>query len=164
MELPFQPHPDIPAGGISAGPRVGPMYTNLERAAREAGLPLRWPVRLPNSRQALAAAEWTRRNQPQHFPKFHKSLFAAHFDLGEDLGDKRVILRHASNVGLDLTTLKSALSDGTATAFVAEAESLGREHGVQGTPAWLVNQRLISGLRPAEEFELLAQQALGTTR
>jgi predicted DsbA family dithiol-disulfide isomerase len=61
VELAFQAHPDIPPGGISATPRLGPMYAMLEREAKEAGLPLRWPRRIPNSRLALAAAEWARR-------------------------------------------------------------------------------------------------------
>lgn len=64
-ELPFQAHPDIPPGGILVGPRNGPMYTMLEREAKAAGLPLRWPPRLPNTRMALAAAEWTRLHEPQ---------------------------------------------------------------------------------------------------
>src|SRR5712664_3159525 len=53
VELPFQAHPDIPPGGISAGPRNGPMYAMLEREAREARLPLHWPRHLPNTRRAL---------------------------------------------------------------------------------------------------------------
>src|SRR6516225_214715 len=81
VELPFQAHPDILAGGIPAGPRQGPMYAILEREAKQAGLPLRWPMRLPNSRLALAAAEWTRRHQSTGFPQLHRELFEAHFAL-----------------------------------------------------------------------------------
>ncbi len=66
-ELAFQAHPDIPPGGIPAGPRNGLMYASLERDAKEAGLPLHWPARLPNTRHALAAAEWVRRNRPKQF-------------------------------------------------------------------------------------------------
>src|SRR5215831_17883311 len=84
VELPFQAHPDIPLGGIPAGPRTGPIYAMLEREAKEAGLPLVWPPRLPNTRRALAAAEWARRHQPSTFREFQKELFDAHFDLGED--------------------------------------------------------------------------------
>ena len=76
-ELPYQPHPEIPAGGIPAGPRSGAMYTMLEHEAKKAGLPLRWPARLPNTRQALAAAEWTRRYQCCAFPALQRALFAA---------------------------------------------------------------------------------------
>src|SRR5215467_4283866 len=62
IELPFRAHPDIPPGGIPAEPRNGPMYAMLEREASEAGLPLHWPRRLPDTRRALAAAEWVRRH------------------------------------------------------------------------------------------------------
>jgi predicted DsbA family dithiol-disulfide isomerase len=159
VELPFQAHPQIPRGGILAGPREGPMYEMLEREATDAGLQLRWPLRLPDTREALAAAEWVRRHQPRAFPRFHSDLFAAHFVLGEDLGDPEVIDRHAADAGVDLAALQASLRDGTAESTVAEAEMLGREHGVRGTPAWLVAGRLILGLRPAAEFERVAEEA-----
>lgn len=156
-ELAFQAHPDIAPGGISAGPRSGPMYTMLEREAKEAGLPLYWPQHLPNTRRALSAAEWTRHHQPTAFPLLHKALFAAHFALGEDLEDLGVIDRHANASGVDLASLHAALLDGSAAKTLTEAEAIGRKYGVQGTPAWLFNQRLIVGLQPAAEFERLAE-------
>jgi predicted DsbA family dithiol-disulfide isomerase len=164
VELPFQAHPEIPAGGIPAGPRIGPMYVMLEREAREAGLPLHWPQRLPNSRLALATAEYARRYQPGFFPQLHKSLFEAHFVLGEDLEDPPVMDRHAMKVGIDLAALHAAYLDGSAVRDVADAESIGREYGVPGTPAWLIGQQLIVGLRPVAEFERLAESALRQAR
>src|SRR4051812_47712636 len=50
VELPFEVHPEIPRGGAEAGPRNGLVYKNLEREARQAGLVLHWPARLPNTR------------------------------------------------------------------------------------------------------------------
>jgi hypothetical protein len=97
VELPFQIHPEIPPGGMIAGPRHGPMYATLEREAKEAGLVLRWPARLPDTRRALAAAEWVRRNQPGAFRQLHEELFEAHFALGENLEDPAVIDRHAGD-------------------------------------------------------------------
>jgi predicted DsbA family dithiol-disulfide isomerase len=164
VALPFRAHPDIPPGGILAGPRNGPMYATLEHEAREAGLPLRWPPRLPDTLWALAAAEWTRRHQPSAFPRLHKGLFEAHFVLGEDLEDPSVIDRHASEAAIDLAALHAALADGKAAAADVEAEMTGRQYGVQGTPAWLLAQRLISGLRPAAEFERLAEEAMQLAR
>jgi predicted DsbA family dithiol-disulfide isomerase len=160
VELPFQAHPDIPPGGISAGPRDGPMYAVLEAEASKAGLPLQWPCHLPNTRMALAAAEWTRRHQPHAFSQLNKELFEAHFVLGEDIEDPSVIDRHARRWDVDLPALHAALADGSAVAAVTEAEMLGRTYGVQGTPAWLVDQKVIVGLRPALEFERLAAHAL----
>src|SRR4051794_5771773 len=52
-ELPFEAHPEIPATGTEAGPRQGAMYAKLEREARDDGLILHWPARLPNTRRAL---------------------------------------------------------------------------------------------------------------
>jgi predicted DsbA family dithiol-disulfide isomerase len=158
--LPFQAHPDIPAGGLLVGPRRGPMYPMLEQQAAAAGLELHWPARIPNSRKALAAAEWVRRNQPSAFAEVHHKLFEAHFALGEDIDNQAVIDQHATNAGVDLDALHIALADGSAYAEVDRAEKLGRHYGVDGTPAWLLGGRLIVGLQPASEFQRVARDAL----
>jgi len=160
IELPFQAHPDIPPGGIPAGPRTGSTYAMLEREATAAGLPLSWPPRIPNSRLALEAAEWVRRHQPAAFFRLRQDLFAAHFALGENLGDPAVIDRHASESGVDLAALHDALGDGSAAASVKEAELAGIRSGVEGTPAWRIGDRLIMGLRPEKYFEQLATEAM----
>jgi predicted DsbA family dithiol-disulfide isomerase len=164
VALPFQAHPDIPPGGIAAGPRNGPTYAMLEREAREAGLPLHWPRHLPNTRRALAAAEWARRHQPRVFPQLHQGLFEAHFVLGEDLEDPAVLDRHARGAGAELAALHAALADGSAEAAVTESETIGRKYAVEGTPAWLVDQQLVTGLRPTAEFERLAESAVQLPR
>src|SRR5262249_57298168 len=110
------------------------MYAMLEREARAVALPLHWPRRLPDTRQALAAAEWARRHQPRAFPQFPKDLFDAHFVLGEDLEDPAVIDRHASESGIDLAGLHAALPDDSAAAAVAEAEMIGPQYCVGGAP------------------------------
>jgi predicted DsbA family dithiol-disulfide isomerase len=157
IELPFQIHPEIPPGGMSAGPRNGPMYAMLEREARDAGVPLHWPRHLPNTRLALAVAEWIRLHQPRAFPRLHSAFFEAHFALGEDLEDPAVLDRHAKESGVDLAALHAALADGSAAGAVSAAEAIGRKYEVEGTPAWLVGHQLIVGLRPAAEFERLAK-------
>jgi predicted DsbA family dithiol-disulfide isomerase len=158
VDLPFQAHPDIPPGGRLVGPRSGAMYERIEEEARAAGLPLVWPDRLPDTRMALAAAEWVRQHAPRSFPAFEKGLFAAHFALGENLGDRDVIDRHAVEAGVvDVAALHAALESGVAYGLVDRAEVMGRRVGVQGTPAWLIRGRLIPGLYPREQFEQLAE-------
>src|SRR5262249_35744515 len=122
VELPFQAHPDIPVGGIPAGPRNGPMYAMLEREAKEAELPLNCPPRLRDRGRALAAPERARRHPPRSFPEFHKVLLHGHFVLGEDGEDPAVIDRHASESGIDLAALHAALADDSAATAVMEAE------------------------------------------
>jgi hypothetical protein len=101
VELPFQAHPEVPHGGLPMGKRQGPMYERLEQEARLADLPLQWPSRLPNSRQALFAAEWIRRHDPSQFEQFQRAVFAAHFALGEDINDPSVIDRYAKAQDVD---------------------------------------------------------------
>jgi predicted DsbA family dithiol-disulfide isomerase len=155
VALPFQAHPGMPPGGLAAGPGRGLRYTGLEQEARAAGLELRWPNRIPHSRMALAAAEWVRRHQPDAFAEVHRKLFEAHFVRGEDIDDEAVIDRHAATAGVDLGALHHALLDGSAPAAVSQAEWIGRQRGVDGTPAWLVDECLIVGLQPAADFERL---------
>jgi predicted DsbA family dithiol-disulfide isomerase len=157
VDIPFQAHPEIPLGGRTVGERRGPMYAHIEEQARAAGLPLVWPDRLPNTRMALAAAEWTRRHAPQSFPALEKALFAAHFALGEDLGDRDIIDGHAAEAGIAIAAMHAALDNGSAYVLVDQAETLGKSRGVRGTPAWFVSGRLIPGLYPREQFEKLAQ-------
>jgi predicted DsbA family dithiol-disulfide isomerase len=159
VKLPFQAHPEIPSGGIRAGWRSGTMYTTLEREAEEVGLPLHWPTRLPNTRLALSAAEWTRRYQPMAFRKLHQALFRAHFALGEDLGDLEVIEQYAKAAHIDIDALHTTLANGRAARVVTEAERLRRWYGVQGAPAWLLNRQLITGLLPVSDFEYFAESA-----
>lgn len=155
-ELPFQAHPEISGSGATAGPRTGPMYAMIEREAKAAGLALNWPPHLPDTRVALAAAEWVRRNQPVLFSEFQGQLFAAHFVMNEDLGNANMTDRYARATGVEIDALQLALADESAFEAVTESEALGRSFGVRGTPAWLINQRLIEGLLPSDEFERLA--------
>jgi predicted DsbA family dithiol-disulfide isomerase len=138
------------------------MYSQLSREAKEAGLRLNWSVHLPNTRGALACAEWVRLHQPDAFPQFHKSLFDAHFVSGENVGDPAVIFRHATELGVDLAALQAALANGSAGAALRDSEALARKSGVKGTPAWLVGEKLVTQLLTAAEFEKLAGQGTGT--
>jgi predicted DsbA family dithiol-disulfide isomerase len=161
IDIPFQAHPEILPEGRAVGERRGPMYARIEEEARTAGLPLVWPDRLPNTRMALAAAEWARRHVPRSFPVLEKALFAAHFARGEDLGDRDVIDAHAAAAGIGVVAMHAALDDGSAYVLVDQSEALGTRLGVRGTPAWFVSGHLIPGLYPREQFEQLAQ-ALAT--
>ena len=123
---------------------------------------LNWSEFLPNTRGALACAEWVRLHRPDSFPRFHKTLFEAHFVLRENISDPAVVGRLATGCGIDFGALRAALADGSAGAALRESESVARKSGVRKTPAWLIGQELITTLLPAEEFERLAHQGIGT--
>src|SRR5262245_19595724 len=113
VELGFEIHPETPAGGRLVGPRHGPMYEELEREARQAGLPLRWPDRITNSRRALGAVEWVRQAEPERARQLRAALFRAHFALEQDISDQAIILAHAAQAGVSVDALATALRDGS---------------------------------------------------
>jgi predicted DsbA family dithiol-disulfide isomerase len=160
VELGFEIHPETPAGGRFVGPREGALFDDLEQEAARAGLPLRWPDRVANSRRALSAVEWIRRAQPERANDFRRALFGAHFALGQDLADEAIILRHAEACGVSVEGLVTALRTGTADALLEHSERVGRKNGVDGTPSWLVAGRLVPGLSERADFEHLAQSVL----
>jgi predicted DsbA family dithiol-disulfide isomerase len=160
-DLPFQAHREIPAEGVRVGPRRGEMYEDLERQARNAGLELNWPERLPNSRTALAASAWVRRQHPGIARQFNAKLFAAHFVLGQDLGDAGLLTGYANELGADVMALRNALADGSAFYAVSESEARALDHGVRGTPAWLFGGSLIEGAIPSDEFRRRLDEVLG---
>jgi predicted DsbA family dithiol-disulfide isomerase len=153
--LPFQAHRGMPPGGVPMRFGHGPRHAMIERQARAVAMPLHWPRRIPHSRRALAAAEWARLNEPDAFADLHRRLFDAHFVFGEDIDDQAVIDRHARAAGVDVGHLHAALSDGSAAASVRQAEWVARHRGVDGTPAWLIDGRLMVGLQPVGDFRCL---------
>jgi predicted DsbA family dithiol-disulfide isomerase len=162
-DLPMQAHPEVPDSGVTMGERHGPIYEMIEEEAIRSGLPLRWPRRLPNSRQALSAAEWIRRHDGPKFDAFQKAIFAAHFALGEQIDDPSVIDRYTRELKVDLERLRQSIRSGEASRPVSECERLGRRHGVEGTPAWLIAGQLISGLQSPAVFERMANLATGAS-
>ena len=155
ISLPFQAHPDVPAEGMYMGKRNGPMYELLEREAKEANLPLRWPVRLPNSRYALALAEQVRRHHPLVFPVVKDRLYAAHFALNEDLGSTAVVHHCLRESGIDEQEIKRWLESGRLYDNLASSQNIAERIGIQGTPAWVLNNQLIAGLQPRAYFQQL---------
>lgn len=131
------------------------MYTFLEAEAARAGLPLRWPSRLPDTRVALGTAEWVRIHRPSAAHVLNRSLFAAHFALAQDIGDVGVVLRYASEADVAVEDLRQAIMHGDTDALLLASEREARRLGVSGTPAWLIRGQLVAGLQPIEVFERL---------
>lgn len=147
VELPFQAHPEIPAEGLFIGPRHGPMYDNIAVRAKASNLPLKWRDRLPNSRLALAAAEWTRLQQPEKADEVRERLFHAHFAGDRDIGNKAVILDILSECGIAKDEVEIALKDGSAMKMVDDSEKIGRGLRVTSTPSWESGGKVVSGLQ-----------------
>jgi len=158
--LPYSVHTETGPSDVFGGVHDSPMHRFLERAARDEGLTLRWPRRMPNSRDALRVAEWVRQYQPDLFALLCQRVFAAHFALGEDIGDGELIYGLAENIGVDVASVRVALANGSAEAALVASESAAHRWGVIGPPAWLIGDRLMTGWSTLAEFEKAVQRQL----
>jgi len=77
----------------------------------------------------------------------------------EELGTMFIKLGRVHRV-LTSRVCMPRLPMGRAGTALKESEAIGRRHGVQGTPAWFVDGRLLVGLRSAAEFESFAERAM----
>jgi predicted DsbA family dithiol-disulfide isomerase len=144
--LPFELHPEIPPGGAALRPggRTAAVFDRVGAECESAGLPFRRPDRTPNSRDVLAAAEHVRRTAPKAFPALHRSLFAAHFAGGLDLGDAGVVDDLVRGAGAE----PGRDHDGVAAARAAALDA-----GATGTPAFLFESGLlVPGVQPREQL------------
>ena len=140
---PFELHPEIPIGGIPLNRR----YSRIAAACADVGLPFNPPTFVPNSRRALVTADYVRRTAPDAFDALDRALFTAYFVDGRDIGDADVLadLLRASGASTDVD-----LDDAQLRASMAEAY----EAGIGGTPAWLIDGRLlIPGVQDRSYYE-----------
>jgi len=67
---------------------------------------------------------------------------------------------YASRTGMDVTAFKQCLDSGKFKLVVQKDETEGNRLGVQGTPAFFINGRLLSGAQPENEFARVIDEEL----
>jgi predicted DsbA family dithiol-disulfide isomerase len=131
------------------------MYGRIEAECEKAGLPFRRPARVPNTRRALETAEWVRRQEPTAFDALERSLFEAHFVENRPLDDPDVIDELVGAAGGDAAAAREAVEAGAMHVPLRESMDAAMDANVTGTPAWLLDGRLlIPGVQPRDLFEI----------
>lgn len=88
-----------------------------------------------------------------------KALLKAYFTDGEDPSNHAVLVRVATEVGLDPERAKAILDSDSFAAEVREQEQFYLQQGIHSVPAVVINDRhLISGGQPPEVFEQALRQ------
>lgn len=166
--LPYELHPEIPREGrdlraARPGGRSDTLYSRIEAECAEVGLPFRRPTRVPNSRLALEVAEHVRLHQPAAFDALDAALFRAHFVDGWAIDDPAVLDTLLTEAGADADAVLAAAGDGRTRAAVDESMAAALEEGVAGTPAYLIDGRLLlPGLQPRELYERIVKKMATT--
>lgn len=110
--------------------------------------------------QAPRAAEAARCAQDQgKFWDYHDVLFAQAPKASDD-----DLNRYATDVGLDREKFAGCLSENVHRGAVQRDIEDATKLGLEGTPAFFINGRLISGAQPMEKFVQMIEDELALTR
>jgi protein-disulfide isomerase len=106
-----------------------------------------YPLPFHNQAQKASEAALCAGDQGKYW-QMHEKLFANQTALAvPQLKD------HAKGIGLDPSKFEKCLDSGEKAKIVEASKKAGDEAGVNGTPAFFINGRLISGARPFENFK-----------
>jgi predicted DsbA family dithiol-disulfide isomerase len=133
------------------GSSVYPLAENL-------GIDIKLPPVQPRSRRAHEAAHWARRHGK--FREYNDALFRAFFQRGEDIGNTDVLVRLASDMGVDGDDLRAALDNDLSLENVLADEREAKKLGLSGVPAFVANRRIaLSGVQSVESLQKLVEHA-----
>jgi protein-disulfide isomerase len=143
--------------------RVEPTLAELEKEYGDKvrfawrHLPLDFHADAPLASQAAQEAFAQKGNTA--FWKFHDKLFEAQGS-GEDAIKRPALEKIAQDLGLNMDKFKAALDSGAHKAKVDADAKIGKDVGINGTPAFVINGYYLSGAQPAAAFKKLINRAL----
>ncbi len=102
--------------------------------------------------------------QQSKFYEYHDLLFAN--QNGENIGDFTVkrVQSMAKTLGLDTAKFNTCLSDSATANSVAQDYAAGVKAGIDSTPSFLVNGKVVAGALPFEQFQAAIDAALAAPK
>jgi predicted DsbA family dithiol-disulfide isomerase len=115
--------------------------------------------RIWNTFDAHRLLHWAGEQGAEHQRKLKHALLAAYHTRGENPGAHEVLLRAATEAGLDATQAAEVIDSGRYADEVRERERFYQQLGIHSVPSVIVDDRhLIQGGQPPEVFEQALRQ------
>ncbi len=159
----FELHPSTPLGGrplsdLFPGVDLTALHAQTQRFAAQFGVTgMASPMRLQNSRRALAMAEYAR--ERGKLAAFRQAAFDAHWRGGMDLEDDDALRAAAREAELDPTAALAVADEPATLARVDERQAAARRAGISGIPTFILGTQRIVGCQPYSELEAAAIRA-----
>lgn len=177
-ELRFQPfelNPQMPKEGQDTFEHLSHKYgstreqqAQMRDVIRERGAAVGFAFRpdgrprIYNTFDAHRLLHWAELDSLPKQVALKKALLKAYFTDGENPSDPELLLRVASDVGLDVARAREILASDEYADEVRAREKLYLDAGIHSVPAIVINnQHLISGGQPVEVFERALRQIAG---
>lgn len=147
----FQIHPEWPADGMHAAEFRREMtpemrravWTRIQTMGEAAGIEMKPPELLMNSRLALEAAEFA--SELGKGEAFEERVYRAYFSEGANIGRQGVLADLASEVGIDALALNAALESGRYTLRLKNNAMIAHNRNVDGVPTFFIGQYPLVG-------------------
>jgi predicted DsbA family dithiol-disulfide isomerase len=153
----FELHPETPVGGMNVAElfgaqRIAAMQEHIKGFAQKFGInDMQSPPHLPNTRRAMAVAEYAR-SQGLLEP-YRIAAMNAYWRKQLNLEDDTVLKNLAQEVGLDAEAALAATQDEAVLARVDALHTEANAAGVQGIPTFFIGAQRIVGCQPVEVIE-----------
>lgn len=147
----FQIHPDWPAEGMPASefrremsPEVREaIWTRIGAMAEAAGITMKPPAILTNSRCALEAAEFAA--EKGFGEAFEDRVYRAYFSEGLNIGQPGTVTDLAADVGIDRLELNAALESSRYAMRLKNNAMIAHNRNVDGVPTFFVGEYPLVG-------------------
>ncbi len=126
------------------------------------GNKLRWVIKdspfQPGSMEMHRAANCVYKQNPDLYWKYFSLMFEE--SRAADITTEAGLERRAVKMGADSGKFRACIQDPAMTAEIQKDLEEGRSVGVNGTPAFFINGRMLSGAQPLEEFVAVIDEEL----
>ena len=136
-------------------------YASLNKMGESFGYRFGDRTFLSNSKPALEASEYARDNGK--YDSFHEQLFRAYFTDLLDIGDTKILLNLAREVGLNPQELKRSLDEGLYRNRIEESMKEAARYGITAVPTFIIDEvHKIVGAQPLGSFREQLRRIQGT--
>ncbi|MBK7857158.1 MAG: DsbA family protein [Archangiaceae bacterium] len=162
---PYLLRPDAPAEGWSLPEHIRERMNRpdnpLTLRARQLGLPLKEREWIPNSRRALAANEFVRKEGLEALHRFHSAVNDHYWARGEDLSHWSVLEAAAKDIGVDGTRLRDAVEQGDYSQQVNDSIAAAHRLGINAVPTYVFfdGDRPLGAIQGAQEYAVFERAA-----
>lgn len=131
---------------------------NVRRLADRYDVEMAQPLRKDvDSYDAQRIALQARKDHPDAFETFHRSVFDALWETGRDIGDREVLSELAADACLPEGYVEAILDDERTDEKLRAAFETAQERGITGVPTFLNSGHAARGAVPPEQLQRLVE-------